>query len=97
MIKVIVASFILLASASLLSFNYRVESVQSDDDRNATPEEVAKIQQVLATQGCSLVDDVDFQLTSNLYEVDDVICQDGKSYEMYLDQNFKVVFQRQDD
>lgn len=50
-------------------------------------------------QGFSLVDvdDVEFQSTNNLCEVDEAICNDGRSYEMHLNQNFNIIFKDQDD
>ena len=97
--KKTISSCLLLTSLSFLSLNFGAETVRSEDDRNPTPQELARIKQVLGTQGCTFinVDDVEFQLNSNVYEVDDAICQNGISYEFYLDQNFNIIRKEQDD
>lgn len=99
MIKKTGLGYFLLISLSFLSLILGIDSVQADEDRYATPEEIARIKQVLAGEGCSLDDDddVEFYLNRNLYEVDDAICSDGKIYEIYLDQNFNIISKRQDD
>ncbi|HEY9867018.1 MAG TPA: hypothetical protein V6D21_22785 [Candidatus Obscuribacterales bacterium] len=99
MIKKTGSGCLLLISLSFFSLILGIDSVRADNDRDATPEEIARIKQVLAGQGCSFNDDndVDFELNRNRYEVDDVICSDGKSYEIYLDQNFNIISKRQDD
>jgi len=48
-------------------------------------------QQALKKQGCSSFDDVDFILRSNVYKIDDAICNDGKKYDIILDNNFTIV------
>ena len=99
MIKKTGSGCLLLISLSFFSLILGIDSVRADNDRDATPEEIARIKQVLAGQGCSLNDDhdVEFYFNRNRYEVDDVICSDGKIYEIYLDQNFNIISKRQDD
>lgn len=97
--KKIISTCLLLASFSFLSLSFGAKTVRSEDDRNPTSQELARIKQVLEAQGCSFVnlDDVELQLNSNVYEVDDAICKDGNSYEIYLDQNFNIIMKEQDD
>ena len=99
MIKKTGSGCLLLISLSFFSLILGIDSVRADNDRDATTEEIARIKQVLAVQGCSLDDDhdVEFYFNRNRYEVDDVICSDGKIYEIYLDQNFNIISKRQDD
>jgi hypothetical protein len=68
----------------------------ADDDRDATPNEQNKIAEVLKKEGCPSFDDVDFIFKTNLYKVDDAICNDGKKYEIYLDKNYKIVSKKED-
>lgn len=98
MIKKIVVNGIFLVSLSLVSLIVSNTIVRADDDRDVTPEELTKIQAVVASQGCTLEndDDVNFDLKKQEYEVSDVIC-DGKSYEMIIDQNFNFVSKTEDD
>lgn len=97
--KKTISACLLLVSFSFLSLSFGAKTVRSEDDRNPTSQELARIKQVLGAQGCSFVniDDVEFQLNSNVYEVDDAICKDGNSYEFYLDQNFNIIMKEQDD
>ncbi|MFM8294516.1 MAG: hypothetical protein ACKN9E_08230, partial [Microcystaceae cyanobacterium] len=62
-----------------------------------TPEERAKIEQVLTSLGCNSSDDIDFEINNKLYKISDANCQDGKEYEIYLDESYQVKFKRQDD
>lgn len=68
----------------------------ADEDRDATSDERAKVAEVLKKQGCPSFDDVDFIFRSNLYKVDDAICNDGKKYDIVLDKNFQIVSKQED-
>ncbi|MBN4006895.1 hypothetical protein [Nostoc sp. LPT] len=68
----------------------------ADEDRDATPDERAKVEEVLKKQSCPSFDDVDFIFRSNLYKVNDVICNDGKKYDILLDKNFNIVSKQED-
>ncbi|MGL6281630.1 MAG: hypothetical protein ACRC2J_04405 [Microcoleaceae cyanobacterium] len=95
MIKKIVVNSILIGSLSLVSLIVSNTSVSANDDRDVTPEELAKIEDVVTAQGCSLDDDDgNFDLEKQLYEID-VIC-DGKGYEMIIDENFNFVSKTED-
>ncbi|PSF37736.1 hypothetical protein C7H19_09315 [Aphanothece hegewaldii CCALA 016] len=81
-------SFLLLMSWSSVAYGAV--------DRDATPEEIAKVDNALKEAGCSSFDDVDFYYSLNLFKADDVMCNDGKKYDVYLDKNFKIVSKRED-
>jgi len=74
-----------------------IAKADKDYDRDVTPAERAKIEQVLQSLGCSSTDDMDFEINNNLYKVDGANCQDGKEYDIYLDPNYQVKCKRQDD
>jgi hypothetical protein len=96
MIKKIVVNSILIGSLSLVSLIVSNTSVRANDDRDVTPDELAKIEDVVTAQGCSLDDDDDgnFDLEKQVYEID-VMC-DGKDYEMIIDENFNFVSKTDD-
>lgn len=87
-LKYLLFSFLLLMSWSSVAY--------ADVDRDATPEERAKVTEALRKAGCSTVGDVDFYISTNQFNADPVICNDGKDYEVYLDQNFKIVSKREE-
>ena len=58
-------------------------------DRDATPEETAKVAEALKAMGCTSFDDVDVD-DNTVYEVDDAICEDGK-YDIDLDMQLTVI------
>ncbi len=64
-------------------------------DRDATPEERAKVVEALTAAGCPNVGEV--ELDGNYFEAEDVICDDGKKYEIYLDQDMKIIKKKLDD
>ncbi|WP_206813792.1 hypothetical protein [Chroococcus sp. FPU101] len=68
----------------------------ADEDRDVTPEERAKVTQSLKEAGCSSFDDIDFYINRNLFKADNVMCNDKKNYDVYLDKNFKIVSKRED-
>lgn len=63
-------------------------------DRDATPEETAKVTDALNAMGCTSFDDIDVD-DNKIYEVDDVICEDGK-YDIKLDMQLNVVKKEKD-
>jgi len=64
-------------------------------DRDATPEERAEVVEVLSEAGCPNVGEV--ELDGDYFEAEDVICDDGKKYEIYLDQDMNIVKKKLDD
>lgn len=57
-------------------------------DRDATPEERARVIEVLSAIGCPDVDEV--ELDSSTFEAD-AVCNDGGKYEIHLDQDMNVI------
>lgn len=57
-------------------------------DRPLTEEEQAKLAPALAAQGCS---GGKMEYDDGLFEVDDAICADGKTYDLKFDANLKLV------
>ena len=72
-----------------------LESAYAVDDRDATPEERSKVMEVLQQDGCTDVDDIDY-IPSLGFEAEDVQCNDGKEYDVYLDDNFNITSKRED-
>ncbi|MEM7008271.1 MAG: PepSY domain-containing protein [Thermodesulfobacteriota bacterium] len=64
-------------------------------DRDASPEDTARVIEALSAIGCPNVGEV--EVKGNYFEADDVICNDGKEYEIYLDQNMNVIRKKLDD
>ncbi|MCC6713399.1 MAG: PepSY domain-containing protein [Candidatus Dadabacteria bacterium] len=63
-------------------------------DRDATPEETAKVTEALNAMGCTSFKEVDVD-DNNVYEVEDVICEDGK-YDIDLDMQLNVIKKEKD-
>lgn len=72
-----------------------LESAYAVDDRDATPEERSKVMNVLQQNDCTDVDDVDY-VPSLGFEAEDVQCNDGKEYDIYLDENYNITSKRED-
>lgn len=85
-----------VSSLTLLLLTVSTLAVRADDDRDVTPQEKAQIEQVLRAMGCNFYDDADFERDRQRYDLNNVICNDGKKYDMYLDQGFKVIYKRED-
>ena len=66
----------------------------SHADRDATPEERAKVVEALTALGCPNVGEVEVE--GNYFEADDVICDDGKKYEVHLDQEMNIMKKKLD-
>jgi hypothetical protein len=63
----------------------------ANDDRDAT----AKVVETLKQNDCPAVDDVDY--TQGIgFEAEDVKCNDGKEYDIVLDDNFAITSRRED-
>lgn len=93
--KFIYLGCLYLSGAFVLS-SCLIGSAWADNDRDATPDERNKIAEVLKKQGCPYFDDVDFDFKTNLYKVDDAICNDRKKYDIYLDKNYNIVNKKED-
>jgi len=64
-------------------------------ERDATTEERAQVVQALSALGCAQVCEV--ELDGDYFEAEDVICDDGKKYEFYLDQDMNIIKKMLDD
>lgn len=82
---------LLLVSAGVLV----PQTARADIDRDATPQERARVVEVLQAQGCPVVGDVDY-IQGVGFEAEDVRCNDGKEYDVFLDENFNVISKRED-
>lgn len=51
--------------------------------------------EVLQQNDCTDVDDVDY-IPSLGFKADDVQCNDGKEYDIYLDENYNITSKRED-
>jgi hypothetical protein len=69
---------------------------QSDgDDRIATPEERQWIMGVLEGEGCPEADDP--ELEDGVFLVEEVECDDGRTYEVTLDRDYRIIAKERDD
>lgn len=59
------------------------------DDRDPTPEELARIEAVLQAEGFVSYDDIEWD--NGMWEIDDARTTDGKEYDVKLDQTFNLV------
>ena len=65
-------------------------------DRKVTAEERAAIDKALAAEGCK-GGKFEFDTDDDRFEIEGVICDDGKEYEFYLDKSFKITKKELDD
>ena len=72
-----------------------LESAYADDDRDATPEEEAQVMEVLQQNDCTAVDNVDY-VEGVGFKADDVQCNDGKEYDVFLDDEFNITSREED-
>lgn len=66
-----------------------------DVERDVTPEEQAKVVETLEQNDCTVVGDVDY-VQGTGFEAEDVKCNDGKEYDVFLDDNFSITSKRED-
>jgi len=71
------------------------EAARADIDRDATPQERARVVEVLRAEGCPVVGDVDY-IQGIGFEAEDVRCNDGKEYDVFLDENLNIISKRED-
>ncbi len=81
---------VMISAAFLVS-----ETAYADADRDATPEEKAKVVETLMQNDCTAVEDVDY-IQGMGFEAEDVKCNDGKTYDVFLDDNFNITSKRED-
>jgi hypothetical protein len=65
-------------------------------DRPVTDAERTKLVAALSEQGCS-EGKMEFDIDDNHFEVDDVRCNDGRSYDLKFDTAFKLIRKELDD
>jgi hypothetical protein len=66
-----------------------------DTERDVTPEEKAKVMETLKQNDCTVVDDVDY-VKGTGFKAENVQCNDGKEYDVFLDDNFSITSRRED-
>lgn len=86
----------LLAGAVILEMALTT-AIAKADDRDVTSQERQRIVPVLNGMGCTSFDDADFEIDKRRFEIDDAICGDGQEYEIYLDQNYRLIKKELDD
>lgn len=79
----------------LLTLISVVDVARADLDRDATPEEKAKVLDVLKAEDCVYAEEVDY-IQGVGFEADDVVCSDGKVYDIFLDENLNITSKRED-
>jgi hypothetical protein len=72
-----------------------MEIARADNDRDVTPEEQARVAEALKAKGCNSFSDVDY-VEGSKFEAEDVVCDDGKEYDIYLDDNLNIISRRED-
>jgi len=76
-----------LSSAAALGLLLASPALAGD---RLNPHERNEIRQVLAEVGCHGGDIDKERSHARRYEIDDVKCEDGKEYEVYMDAHFRV-------
>ncbi|MBE9203158.1 PepSY domain-containing protein [Synechocystis salina LEGE 06099] len=66
-------------------------AIAKADDRDVTAQERQRIVQVLNAMGCYSFDDAEYEIDKRRFEIDDVVCADGREYEIYLDTSYRVI------
>lgn len=79
-----------LAAAAALAF---LPFAALADDA-ATPEQIAKIDEVLAAKSCE-VDPANIEVENGTFDLDDVMCADGQ-YDIKLDASYAVTEERKE-
>jgi len=72
-------------------------AIAQANDRDVSPEEREKIVQTLKSIDCQGFDDAEYYSDKQRFEIDQVVCADGRKYEIYLDQNYRVIKKELDD
>ena len=64
-------------------------------ERDATPEEREKVIEALKAHGCTKYDkEIEFE--DDIFETEDVKCSNGKTYDIYLDDNYKIIMKKEE-
>jgi hypothetical protein len=89
-----VAHMKILAAAFALTFAMATSAFA--DDRALTEQEIEGVQKAIQAMGCTVADS-EIEAEKSGYEAEDVICEDRKQYEIYLDKDFKVIKKVEED
>lgn len=81
--------------AITLALTFFASAPAKADDRALTEKEIEGVQAAIKAMGCTVAD-TDIEAEGKWYEADDVIC-DRVKYEVYLDNDFKILNKVKDD
>jgi hypothetical protein len=84
----------IIAFVAFLAPFFIIENAHADNERDATPEERARVVEALQGEGCQSVSDVDYIEGTGF--VADVVCDDGKEYDISLDDNLNITSKREE-
>ncbi|WP_069443505.1 PepSY domain-containing protein [Methyloceanibacter stevinii] len=77
----------ILITAFALMFASATTSYAADEA--LTEEQVEGVEMAIKAMGCT-VEDTNIEMENGGYEADDVVCEDDKQFDVYLDKDFKV-------
>ncbi|WP_108682905.1 PepSY domain-containing protein [Methyloceanibacter sp. wino2] len=77
----------ILITAFALMFAMTTTSFAADEA--LTEEQIEGVEMAIKAMGCT-VEDTNIEMENDGYEADDVICEDDKQFDVYLDKDFKV-------
>lgn len=66
-------------------------AIAKANDRDITAEEREKITQTLKSLDCHTFGEAEYYSDKQRFEIDNVVCANGRKYEIYLDQNHRVL------
>jgi hypothetical protein len=66
-------------------------AIAEANDRDITAQERDKIVQTLKSIDCSTFENADYEIDQQRFEIDNVLCANGQKYEIYLDQNYRII------
>lgn len=78
--RILITAFVLMLTMATSAFAV---------DEALTEEQVEGVQTAIRAMGCT-VEDTNIEMEKSGYEADDVVCEDDKQYDVYLDKDFKV-------
>jgi hypothetical protein len=66
-------------------------AIAKANDRDITDQEREKIVQTLKSIDCNAFGEADYEIDQQRFEIDNVVCANGQKYEIYLDQNYRII------
>ncbi|MFM1843140.1 MAG: hypothetical protein RLZZ490_1882 [Cyanobacteriota bacterium] len=72
-------------------------AIAQANERDVSPEEREKIVQTLKSIDCQGFDNAEYYTDKQRFEIDQVVCADGRKYEIYLDQSYRIIKKELDD